>query len=520
MGSCKTLLFIGLLCCLAVAAGPAKDRAPLKTRIGILNLDVLSNEENLGASAATILSGHLGDVGGYEVRTQQEMEESAKKLGIGFPKHCREPRCAASLGSSLQMDRMVYGSLDKNDKTYAVRLTLLDVESRQIIEKVELEGDAGVSLSDVLKTAVLKLHGQSTANVSAKTHTYFGPKVDHTKQFYISAAACLLAGLGYSLANGSISGQDDNSTTGIIADASMLESDMRKESGLNPSADQVALFARPGAMGNCYVAASDDAYGVFFNPAGLSWAGRPEVGLGYQYRFGINNFAASFVNKATREIGFGEGFLYSGDSLYNETFFVSSISYKFNNLIKFLRPFSFGASVKVLSDKTAGATADQPDRSTGSQFGIGLDLGFQWELAENIRYGLVFKDAPAVKHVANTARDAKYYEYLPTTLAMGGSFQANYATFLVCEGHIPLYDDQTWRFAGGVERVIFRVIRIRAGIEKEAYFDTPWKFTGGFGINITPEARFMQYLVVDGSYEYNTLDVFAHPVNISLRWGW
>jgi hypothetical protein len=40
--------------------------------------------------------------------------------------------------------------------------------------------------------------------------------------------------------------------------------------------------------------------------------------------------------------------------------------------------------------------------------------------------------------------------------------------------------------------------------------NTPWKITGGIGLNI-------KNISVDGSYEYNTLDVFD-VVNVSVRY--
>jgi hypothetical protein len=274
------------------------------------------------------------------------------------------------------------------------------------------------------------------------------------------------------------------------------------------------MYGRPCALANAYVAASDDAYGVFYNPAGLAWVGGAEASLGYQYRFGLNNTAASYVNKATREIGFGQGVVFSGDELFSELYFVSSIAYKFNNLVSFLRPFSLGASIKMVTKWTGESTS--MDQSTGSDFGFGLDLGLKWELTENIHYGLLFRNVPSYGHWNNTAEDTTYGESDPPTLNMGGTFQANYATFLICEGRIPLNEDQPWVFAGGIERELFGALRLRIGIQKTAEFDTPWLFTGGFGTKIDMGKR---YIIVDGSYQYNTLVVFAHPVNISLRFG-
>lgn len=509
------LLLLGIA---GIVYASAENMEGLKTNIGILNFDIQGDADQLAPEVSASVQGALLEIGAYEIYLQPVMEKTYATLGQKFPRHCGEPRCAAAVGSSIQMDRMLYGSVDQNDKTFGVRMTLIDVPSRQVVEKVDIEGEPGVELASVIKVAVQKLHGQTDENVDTKTHTYFGPEVHNEKQLIVSAAGCLGLGVIWSLVNGTATGEDNNDNV-LVYDYSNMDRDNDNLYGVSPGTDQIPMFGRPGALANAYVAASDDAYGVFFNPAGLSWIGNGEVTFGYQYRFGLNNFAASFANKATREIGFGQGIYYVGDSekLLSEMYFISSFSYKFNDLISFLRPFSLGASLKILSKWTGDQTS--PSAVTGSAFGFGLDLGLRWELTENIHYGLLFRNVPSICKWNNTATDTVYGEAVPPTLSMGGTFRANYATFLICEGRVPLNEDQPWVFAGGIEREMFGVLNLRIGIQKEADFDTPWKFTGGFGLDLNTKSIFGKSLAIDGSYEYNTLDVFAHIVNFSFRFG-
>ena len=228
-------------------------------------------------------------------------------------------------------------------------------------------------------------------------------------------------------------------------------------------------------MGDGYIAASDDAYGVMYNPAGMAWVTHPKMAIGYQYRFAMmNNFIASYAAKATREIGFGECLMYSGDvdNLQSEVHFISSYAYKFNNRFLFLRPFSLGASLKLST-----ITSPKSDDATASQktFGVGLDIGLMTELADNIRFAAVLKDAPYVGKVNNTTTGVRYLEYEPMQLQMGGTYRVSYTTFLICQGQIPVYSDQLWAFSGGVEQEFFRVFKARLGIKKEAYL-TPRGF--------------------------------------------
>lgn len=499
-----------------VIAGTVRpqDTQGLKTRIGILSPAVRGAKDVLTERFMTSLQTYLAEIGVYEIETPGQMSSRLEKLHLKMPQRCREPRCAAAVGSALQLDRMIYASIDKNPKSYGVYLALLDVNSRQIIEKVSMESAPGVELEEVLAAAVKRLHGQQDSG-AGRVKNYYGPEVHNEKQLYISAPAVMGAGLLWGLISGSLTGRDENDNAPDF-DRTGFSEDQENLYGAGAETDQIALFGRPGALANAYVAASDDAYGVFFNPAGLSWISGAEIQMGYQYRFGINNVAGSFVNKATREIGFGHGLYYSGDEFLNEMFFISSISYKVNELISWLHPFSVGATVKLFNQNFSGSDISA---STGNAFGGAIDLGFLWQINDRIRYGALVRNVPSVVYNTNTAHDTSYLETRPATLQMGGTFQASHATFLICEGDIPLNEDQAWAFAGGIERILFGAFALRLGIQKEADFETPWIFTGGFGLDVDTRSFMGKFVTLDGSYEYNSLDMFAHVVNLSLRFG-
>lgn len=480
------------------------EMAGLKTRIGIMDPEVSGGGEKMVAAILKHLSKYISEVGGYDIYTQDGMEKAFAEIDQRFPKFCREPRCVSAVGSALQLDRMLYGSVDKSDKTYAARFTLVDVQSKQIIEKVSLEGDAGVGLEDVISVAVSRLHGHVDNDLDTAINRYYGKQVHNEKELLISAGACVVAGLLWAIINNEFIDGTKEDYSGNL-------------SGIGTSCNLIPVCARPAALGNAYVAASDDAYGVFYNPAGLSWASGREAVFGYQYRYTLNNFVASYVNKATREIGYGQGFQYTGDvdNLYSEVTFISGISYKFNDLISFMRPFSVGLNLKIMSKKTGdGGVGEHAQK--GSGFGIGLDLGMQLELTEKIRGAILFENIPSFIKYNNVSRNSEYLEFEPVEFLLGGQFQANYATFLICEFAIPLYREQVWKGKAGIERVIFRVMRLRIGIEKPEGLDTPWKVNGGLGVHIPMEAK---YFALDGSYEYNSFGPFSNVLNFSFRFG-
>jgi hypothetical protein len=504
---------LGILLVLSIGNAAVKDTATAaasRIKIGILNLEKFDKASDIADKVQGDLVSLINEVGFYQTFDQATLERGLEKTGKKIPSHCRDPRCVLDIGRMSGMDRMLFGSIEWDNNRCGVRLVLIDVLTRKTIETINLLGEPGVSATDVLRAAIARLHGSSRSG-SGKLEPYYGPKVHNEKQFLISSAACLGVGLLYSGVNYGV----EQKTGGTEAEYNYLADEPL--SGISTTG--VPLFARPAALANSYVAASDDAYGVLYNPAGMAWVAGPEAVIAYQYRFGLNNFAASYVNKATREIGFGQALLYRSDpeGLMTEMYFVSAIGYKFNRLPANIHPISLGANIKVISNRVKSTSDLSPG---GSSFGVGLDLGLQWELSDQIRYGLLFRDVPVVNYWKNVLTDTRYAEPLPPTLLMGGTFQAGYSTFLIAEGQIPLYKDQPWKMSGGLEQEFFNLFCLRLGLQREimSSHDMPWKVTGGFGLKVGTEQFAGKYLAVDGSYEYNTLRVFD-VINVSMRFG-
>lgn len=486
----------------------AEESRELRTRVGIM--DPLVNGGGKDDVAATVeaLSKSFTEMGGYDIILQKDMETSFKDMKERFPRYCREPGCVSAVGEALSCNRMVFGTVDKGDKSWGVRLTLVDVETHEIVENASMEGNAGVSLPEVMNIAVRKLHGQAGDSLAAGTHAYYGREVHNEKELLVTAAVCVGAGALVSIINGSAAAGEKNPD--MVFDYSSQGSD--ELSGVNASATGIPMFARPGAMGGCYIAASDDAFGVFYNPAGLAWAAGAEGAIGYQYGLGTSTVAASYINKATRELGFGQGLFYNGShgGLFYEMYFVSSIAYKLNSTLKFMRPISFGADLKIMNSRTGSVKASSESISA-TGIGANLDAGLKTELSDKIAYGLLFKNIPLYERWNNATTGKSYMENNPVELIMGGTFQANYATFLICEGDIPLYKTQNWKFGGGVERMLFSVLAIRAGAKKEVVDESPWKLTGGLGLTVNK-------VVFDASYQFNTQKSLAHIINCTFRY--
>jgi len=503
---------IAFFVCFAAAAIFAQSRH--LTRVGVFNPHPNNGDSLMSIEAVRSIRDALHEIGQYDVFTQNRMENAYTTIGRNFPENCQEPRCAAVLGASLQLERMIFGDVAFNSGRYAVELQMVDVVSRKLISKGSFEGGDGVDLNDVIRTTIFRMHYIDTLSNAVELQRYFGAQVDNVRPMLISTGAymsfaVLLALLGNE--------RQDN-----------WVQINEKLSGIDPSMRTMAKSARAKAMGNAYVALAKDAYGAFYNPAGASWVSGPQASVNYQSRFGmLNTISASFVNKATREIGWGHTLIYSGhpESFYQELFFSTLVSYRFANLGK-LPPFSVGGNVNVSSMRITGGSGSKYDQK-GTAFGFGLDIGFLMELASNIDFGFVLNNIPTVNFYNNTTNLSEeiagelgsgygYRENSPASLTLGGAFHVSYATTLVAEGRVPLYSDQVWRFAGGIEQQIANAVRIRLGAGRQIFseYETPWHLTCGGGFRFPIKRRNVD---IDASYEFLTDRELRHIWDVSIK---
>ena len=494
--------------------GLAFAQSEYLTRIGVLDLYTNNGDSLMSVEAVIDIRDALHSIERYDVFTQKRMEEAYSVMGSHFPGYCHEPRCVAVLGSSLQLERMIFGDIAFNGGRYAVVLHMVDVVSKRVINNCSFEGEPGVALSDIVKTAIYRLHEIDTLSNSVKLTRYFGEEVNNVKPMLISTGAYM----GFGLLTALLGNERQSKWVEIN----------EKLSGVDPSMRTVAQSARAKAMGNCYVALSKDAYGVFYNPAGASWINGPEASLSYQGRFGLlNTISASFMNKITRKMGWGHSLIYSGhpESFYQELYFSTLVSYMFSDVGKF-PPFSFGANINISSARTTGGSGSEYDQK-GTAVGFGLDIGFLTEITQNISFGFVFYNIPTYvfynngssteKEIGNEFyREYRYKENSPPSVKLGGSFDVSYATILVAEGEIPLYRDQNWSFAGGIEQQVANILRIRMGALREIFteYETPWHITTGLGFRFPVKRKTVD---IDVSYEFFTNFELRHIWDVSFK---
>jgi len=502
------LALLGGVLFASLAFGQGQEEERHRTKLGVLWLESSTGHDKVAYDLTRVLIARLDSLGLYEMYYPEDIKKALSDAGVRVPANCRDPKCVNDIGKALSLRRMIYGSVDLTGSRYAVRLTLLNVVSGRPIETVSIEGTPDMPAEDVLMNAIDRVHGhQSQASVTP----YYGPPVDNTKELLWSSVAVQGTGIFYSLINYGVGGNAISGHEGYTG-----YNKGEKLSGIPTAANQIPFFGRPAALANAYTAVSDDAYGVLYNPAGMAWVTQREAVMGYQYRYGMDLLAVSYANKATRDLGFGQAILLSTDrdGAMTEMFFVTAVGYKIYQDYLF-GPLSVGAALKVMGNTVRALSLDSPH---GQSYGAGFDFGFMWELSHRIRYGFMLRDVPAINNWKNRTTGAQYAEALPPTLHMGGSYRAGYTSFLTADGQIPLYADQPWVMAGGIEYEFFRILALRLGLQREILDEesTWWKITGGAGVKFDTETLWGRQMVLDLAYEYNTLNLFQ-VLNVSVK---
>ncbi len=500
----KTILLKSILVCIITfSATFAQDETKIK--IGVLKLETAGTSDKLSLALSNYLCNVLLSTGLYKVYNYEKMQARIIDTKEEISLVCFTPECVMEIGERLGLDQMIFGCIDKNRNYHEIILTIVDIKSKRVEKSINIKKSiTNITTDGLLRLAVMRMHDLDTLKIERD------PEKHNVRRLIYTSGLCM--GLGLLLA----------SVDGGLFDLNLSKQlDTFSLSNISSSILQLPFFARPAALGDGYIAGSNDAYGVLYNPAGTAWAKGPEVALGYQQGYSmLNNFAVSYVDKASEKVGFGQCLLYSADvdNLQRDIYFISAFSYKLNHLYPLLWPVSIGVSVKL------GTTnSPESENATASQktFCGGLDFGILMAVNDNISFAAVLNDAPGLCKVNNTTTNISYHEYNPMRLNLGGTLQTgltDYNTFLIYQGQIPLHDDQHWHLSGGIEQELFSFIKIRLGLKKIAYADSPWLITSGFGLKVNTKSIAAKYLILDGSYQYNTLEVFS-SLNISFRIG-
>lgn len=231
----------------------------------------------------------------------------------------------------------------------------------------------------------------------------------------------------------------------------------------------VGFGVRALGMGGAFVAVSDDANAMIYNPAGLGQMyyrhaefmyGKPYVGLEgvdieyYYLAFGMKpvpriSYGISYTNFTTRD-------LYREDTLSLAICYTPKFSRRNRNFW-----YSAGMTLKMLYHgyEPDEYTIDDPVFSSGrDKYALSLDLGILTKFYNKLRIGLVVKD------IVEPDVGLKDEDKVPYTLKLGSSYFHRFAGYKFLYTIDFTYRNQEYDIAGGIEwYVADENFRIRFG---------------------------------------------------------
>ncbi len=267
---------------------------------------------------------------------------------------------------------------------------------------------------------------------------------------------------------------------------------------------RVNFFPRAIGLGETYVAMTDDAGSMWWNPGSSGWLEHSEAFITYHEWFmGIRDIYGGLAY-ATRMGVFGLGLIYSGTSGiegWDENNEEASPFSQNSGILNFT--YSRRLNPKMTAGLNFKGLYDKISRETGTGFGI--DLGMNFLLSKALRFGGVVKDFGTSMSYGSTKAS------LPTSLRVGFAYS-------LMPGFNSLFDAEVMRCARpnihfGIEYWIKDMVALRAGLKTKPN-DGPISFyTTGLGFKI--QRFYFDYALVPYSGELG----MTHRFLVGTRFG-
>lgn len=222
----------------------------------------------------------------------------------------------------------------------------------------------------------------------------------------------------------------------------------------------IGVGARPAGLAEAFSGLADDVHALAYNPAGLAFLRRREIGLDHNYYApGVNHEWLGYAHPtALGTFGAAANLLFvspfesytAGDSPNGKTSAADS-AYQFSFATTVTDGWAIGATGKYIRSRLHDATAST----------FAGDLGVLWRPVPRLRLGgSILNLGPGLRHIAVT-------EDLPRTMRGGaawnilapGDYRHTVAVALDLDKRV----DEPARFGGGVEGCYDGVLAIRVG---------------------------------------------------------
>jgi hypothetical protein len=220
---------------------------------------------------------------------------------------------------------------------------------------------------------------------------------------------------------------------------------------------KITPTAREAAMGSTAIGFGDNAFGIWYNPAGLAGTKQRQFGASYiSHLAGINSGAASFVMPlAKMALGFGAYYLNGGEmaridenQIEQGTFTPSCLD------------INVGGGMKIANSLMLGVTLKAVYSGIDSfwSLGLGANIGVSYDVPNTgLRASLVARNLGLTLKPFVTAN-----EKLPTEFVAGLGYRAGKNLNLALEGLLPV--DNNFAARVGAEWWLFKPVCLRAGI--------------------------------------------------------
>ncbi len=139
-----------------------------------------------------------------------------------------------------------------------------------------------------------------------------------------------------------------------------------------------------------------------------------------------------------------------------------------------------------------------------------MDLGFLWELGDQMHLGMFFRDLLNSMKYDNTARKVSYSEQVPRNWTIGFFRQFGDNVLLALDWEPALYKDTNSKVHTGTEIKVFHMLFLRAGMWQNLAADMNRNYSLGLGIHLKKRRFQIQF---DFAYLINDL---ANSPRISL----
>jgi hypothetical protein len=143
-----------------------------KPHVAILNLEGREISENDAATLTDQLRGYLVNAGAFIVLERGKMENILREQGFQ-QSGCTITECAVRVGRVLNVQKMVAGSIGRLNKTYAISISMIAVESGRIEKSFNRNYEGEIDgLLEILQDIALEMAGKK----SHKLTIYSAPK--------------------------------------------------------------------------------------------------------------------------------------------------------------------------------------------------------------------------------------------------------------------------------------------------------------------------------------------------------